>query len=237
MQEIVRGTLYILLYFIVMASTALLCRYLFCIPNEVFRKTLHMILVFSLIVFTMVFDTWYIAAIVAIGFAIVVYPILVLLERIKGYSQFVTERKKGELKSSLLLVFFMFSIVIGVCWGIFNDRYLVLASIFAWGFGDAIAALVGKKYGKHKLKGKYLDGRKSVEGSFSMFVTSWISVLIVLIARGNLSILSCIGIAFVVAIVSMMTELYSKEGMDTIICPLSAMVVLLSLVHLLKGVI
>ena len=45
----------------------------------------------------------------------------------------------------------MFMLAVGVCWGRLGDRNLALASIFAWGPGDAAAALVGKRYGKNKI--------------------------------------------------------------------------------------
>jgi dolichol kinase len=83
-----------------------------------------------------------------------------LLERIERFSEFITERKKGELKSSLLLVFGMFAFIITICWGLLGDPYLVLASVYAWGFGDAAAALIGKRFGKHKIRWEYMDGEK-----------------------------------------------------------------------------
>lgn len=152
------------------------------------------------------------------------------------FSEFTTERKKGELKASLMLVYTMFAIVVFVCWGIFKDRYLALASLYAWGIGDAFAALIGKKYGKHKIHGPKLDGKKSYEGTFSMFIVSFITVSIILVCRGGLGIFVCLFIAMIVAAVSAITELYSKNGNDTVICPLSAMIILLPLVYLFGGI-
>jgi hypothetical protein len=68
-----------------------------------------------------------------------------LLERIERFSEFITERKKGELKSSLLLVFGMFAIIIIICWGLLGDPYLVLASGYAWGLGVGRPRLLGKR--------------------------------------------------------------------------------------------
>ena len=90
----------------------------------------------------------------AVGFAVLVYPILAFFERYKTFSKLTTERKKGELKSSLLLVFFMYATIVVICWGWVGDKYLVLSSVYAWGFGDAAAAIVGKRFGKHKIKWK-----------------------------------------------------------------------------------
>jgi len=59
----------------------------------------------------------------------------------------------------------------------------VLASVLAWGLGDAAAALVGKRFGRHFVRGRLVEGCKSLEGTFAMFVVSFISVMIVLIAH------------------------------------------------------
>lgn len=225
----------VFIYFIIVASLAILCRFLIKIPNELFRKILHTILLGSLLVFVFGFQIWWHAALTAVIFAIVVYPVLIYLERLQHFSEITTERKKGELKSSLLLVFSMFAIIICICWGWFKDRYLVLAAVYAWGFGDAAAALVGKKFGKHKLNGRYLDGKKSLEGSIAMFIISVVSVAIVIFFRGGLSNTGYVMLPILTAFVSTLSELYSKEGMDTIICPICSMIILIPLMYLFGG--
>ena len=99
-----------------------------------------------------------------------------LLERIERFSEFITERKKGELKSSLLLVFGMFALIITVCSGLLGDPYLVLASVYAWGFGDAAAALIGKRFGKHKFS--KISPNKTIEGCIFGTVGSIIMIMI-----------------------------------------------------------
>lgn len=233
MQQILQGTGILIVYFVIMASCAIGSRFLIKIPDELFRKILHCILLGSLFMFTVVYEKWWISAIAAIIFEIIVYPILVFLERFKNFSKITTERKKGELKNSLMIVFTMYAVVVAVCRGLVGDKYLALASIYAWGFGDAAAALVGKKFGKHKIGWKYTDGKKSIEGSLSMFAVSFMSVSIILSNRGGLSGIAVVIISFITAGVSTLAELYSKNGNDTIICPMSAMMVLIPLVYLL----
>ena len=235
MQNIFDGALALIIYFVVAASTALACRVLIRIPDELFRKTLHCILLGSLLVFVFGFGVWWHAALSAVIFAAVVYPVLAWFEHFKGFSELTTERRCGELKESLLLVFGMFATVIAVCWGWLGDKYLVLASIYAWGFGDAAAALVGKKWGTHKISVGHVDHHKSMEGSVAMFLVSFISVAIILICRGGLSIAGYMVVPIVTAFFSALAELYSKGGHDTVICPLSAMAVLLPLIHLFGG--
>ena len=235
MQQILQGTGSIIVYFVIAAGGALGSRCFIKIPNELFRKILHGILLGSLFMFTFAYEKWWISALVAVIFEILVYPLLVIFERYKNYSELTTERKKGELKNSLLLVFTMYAVIISICWGWLGDKYLALAAIYAWGFGDAAAALIGKKYGKHKIKWKYTDGKKSIEGSLAMFITSVISVVIVLSYRGSLNVPAIVVISLGTAAVSTLAELCSKNGNDTVICPMSAMVVLLPLVYLFGG--
>ena len=101
MSELWHGCVVILLYFVICASTALIAHALIAIPSEVFRKILHMILLGSLSVWTAVFDRWWLAAVTAVAFALLVWPILALAEHIKGYSALLTERKQGAILSVL----------------------------------------------------------------------------------------------------------------------------------------
>ena len=167
------------------------------------------------------------------GFFNMAYPILVLGERIPGYSELLTERKQGEIKRSLVVVFSMFPIVIGVCWGWFGKPYLVLASVLAWGLGDAAAALIGKRFGRHFLEGKGIEGRKSLEGTLAMFVMAFGAVLVVLLVNGSANLSVYFPIALVTGVVCALVELYTKNGMDTITCPLAAAAILIPLIHLL----
>ena len=129
----------------------------------------------------------------------------------------------------------MFALVIAVCWGWLGDRYLVLASVYAWGFGDAAAALVGKRFGRHKLKFRFLDGKKSLEGTLAMFIVSFVSVAVVLQIRGGIPAPGGFVTAAVTALVAALVELYSRGGNDTFTCPLASMAVMLPLLHLFGG--
>ena len=235
MQAFFAGMGVLAIYYIICASTAFICRRFLRIPDEVFRKILHGILLGSLLVWTVQFEQWYLAALSALAFAVAVYPLLKAAERWKGYSHFVTERSKGELKQSLIVVFVMYAAVVMVCWGLLDEKLLALCSIYAWGFGDAAAALIGKRYGRHTLQGKHIEGRKSVEGTLAMFVTSFVCVLAILILRGGMTWYGYLITAFVTGLVSAAVELFTMRGMDTITCPLAAMSVLLPLVHFLGG--
>ena len=111
MIDFLLGAAYVLIYFVALAAIALTLRTLTKFPDEPFRKLLHFILLNSLPIFLFGFKEWWHAVLFCVIFAAAVYPIIVLFERFKSFSKTVTERKKGEFKSSLLVVFSMFAFV------------------------------------------------------------------------------------------------------------------------------
>lgn len=230
--EFITGYGIILGYFAVSAVSALALRRLVAVPTEVFRKTLHIILIGSIFVWTYAFKTWWLTATAAVVFIATVFPILVFAERRPDYSELLTERKRGEIKRSLVVVFSMFAVLICICWGWLGQKYLVIASVLAWGPGDAAAALVGKRFGRRYIEGRLVEGRKSLEGTLAMFVVSFVSVLLVLLAYGSVKWYGCVLIAAVTAAVCTVVELYTKGGMDTLACPIAAAAVMIPFIHL-----
>ena len=222
------------LYILIAAGPVLLARKPFSIPDELFRKILHFILLGAHIPLVFAFEAWWMAAAFALSLMVILFPILFFAEKIPMFSAFVNERKQGEFTSSMVLAVGMMAFSVTVCWGLFGDRYLVLASVYAWGIGDALAALVGKAYGKHKIRWKFADGKKSMEGSAAMFLCAFVSIFAVLLIRGGLSPIGCFVIALLTAPVCTLAELCAKNGMDTVICPVSAMAVILPLVMIFQ---
>ena len=233
MQQFIYGTGITLLYIVVAAGIMLLARMLFTIPDELFRKILHFILLGAYLPLVFAFETWWMAAAFAASLVVILFPVLLLAEKIPVFSSFVNERKKGEFRSSMVLAVGMMAFSVTICWGLFGDKYLVLASIYAWGVGDAFAALVGKRFGKHKIKWKLADGKKSIEGSVAMFLCALTSVFSVLVVRGGIDFVICAVIAVLAALVCTISEMCTKNGLDTVVCPVSAMVVIIPLSMLL----
>ena len=235
MQELLRGALCFFLYVIPAAAIMLTVRRFTKIPDELFRKILHFILLGAYLPFLFGFDTWWISAGFVVGLIVIIYPLLALAGKIPAFSSFVNERKEGEFKSSMVLALATAALSISICWGLLGDKLLTLACVYAWGVGDAFAALIGKRFGRHKIKLPFADSRKSREGSAAMFVSAVLSVLTVLLIRGGLGFGSCLLIALIAAVVTTYVELCTKGGLDTITCPASALAVVLPLVKILGG--
>ena len=233
MQPFLYGTGITMLYIVVAVAIMLLLRKLITIPDELFRKILHFILLGAYIPLVFAFDKWWMATIFSTSLILILFPALFFAEKIPMFSSFMNERKKGEFKSSMVFAVGMMAFSTVICWGMFGDKYLVLASIYAWGIGDALAALIGKRFGKHKINWKLADGKKSIEGSLAMFLCAFASVFSVLFFRGEIGIAMCAVIAVLAAFVCTITEMCTKNGLDTVICPISAMVVIIPLTMLL----
>ena len=233
MQSFLQGMCITVLYIIVAVGIMLLLRKCVTMPDELFRKALHFVLLGAYIPLVFAFEAWWMAAIFATSLIVILFPALSIAGKIPMFSAFMNERKKGEFKSSMVLAVGMMAFSVSVCWGLFGERYLVLASIYAWGIGDGLAALVGKRFGKHKIKWRLADGKKSVEGSAAMFVCALTAVFAVLLIRGGIGTPLCFVIALFSAIVSTIAEMCAKDGWDTVICPVSAMLVILPMVTLL----
>ena len=235
MQELLHGISVFAMYLIPAAVTMLSARYFLKIPDELFRKILHFILLGTYFPFLFAFRTWWISAGFALALILLLYPLLALAGKIPAFSSFVNERKQGEFKSSMVLALLTVVVSVSICWGIFGDKLLTLACVYAWGVGDAFAALIGKRFGKHRIRLPFADPRKSWEGSAAMFLSALISVLTVLLIRGGLSFGSCLLTALVAAAATTYTELCTKGGLDTVTCPAVAMAVIIPLTKLLGG--
>lgn len=232
LQEYIRGCAILLIYFLASVLGAFVVRRFLAVPREVFRKMLHFILLGSSFIYVYAFNTWWLAALAAAAFMVVVYPILAIGERLLSFTQLLIERKPGEIKRSLIVASLTYAILIVLCWGGLGQKYLVIAAVLGWGTGDAAAALVGKRFGRRYVEGPFVEGRKSLEGTAAMFVVSFIAVLVVLVANGVLPWYAYAPTAAVTALVCAIVELYIKDGMDTITCPLAAVTVLIPLICL-----
>ena len=234
MQQILRGAGVFALAILPVVAVVLTARKFLKIPDELFRKILHFVLLGGYFVFLYGFATWWAAVAFVLLLMLVAYPLLMLFGRLPAFSAYVNERKKGEFKSSLVLAMLVAACSITVCWGLLDDKLLTMACVYAWGVGDGFAALVGKRFGKHKIKLPFADSRKSWEGSAAMLASSTAAVTAVLLARGGLGFGSCFAVAMAAAAVCTVVELCTKGGWDTVTCPAAALAVILPLIHLLE---
>lgn len=218
-----------LLYIIPAACILLVLHYVCGIKKELFRKLLHAAAFCSTPVVVYLAGSWQVASLVLALFAVIVYPILKLAEHWTGYSELFVQRKTGEIKHSLMLLFLSGALLVAIFWGIFGLPYIAVTATFMWGFGDAAAALVGKRFGKHHVKLRFADPQKTWEGSSSMTILSALIGGVCLLTMTDFPWYLCIFSAVITSLFGAYTELISHNGNDTVTVPAVNSLVLLVL--------
>ena len=216
------------------AVLLLLVRRFIRMPAYVFRKLLHLVAFTALIEMMLIADTWYTASLTALLFAALVYPILALCEKYEWYGGLFVQKKPGEIKLSLVLLFAMAAAVIAVAWGIFDLPRIAAAAILMWGCGDGAAALVGHRFGKRHIHLPLADPKKTWEGSGAMLAVSTVVGTGAMLLTG-LPWYLCLLISLIASLFGAYTELISRNGNDTITVPAVNVAVLLALYFIFKG--
>ena len=215
------GIKYFLIYMFSLAGVVFLINKIFDLPKELFRKLLHFIAFSSVIVMIYAAKNWISASLVPVFIIMLMYPGLSRAEKEKRFTELVVERRKGELKSSLLQLFGTIAFIITVSWGLLGHKELAVAAILMWGFGDAAAALIGKRFGKHKvLCFKHVDHKKSWEGTAAMSVVAFAFGMASLMIIGNIPLVYCAFAVVIAAPLAAITELVTKNGYDTVTVPI-----------------
>ena len=217
-----------LVTYIIPAVLVLLLIYFFTkVPPFVFRKLLHAVAFTCFTVMLLSAEDWMAAAVTSIGIAVLLYPVLALVEKEKWYGKIFVEKSPGEIKMSLLKLFFMFAVVITAAWGIFDKRQAAAAAILMWGVGDAAAALIGIPFGRHKVMFQPVCGRKSWEGTAAMFAASFLIGMAMLMLNYDYKAAEAAMSVFPGAVVGAATELISPSEWDTVTVPVAILAVLL----------
>ena len=210
-------------------------RFLLKPPSYVFRKLLHITAFTGISMMVLVSESWKAAALTSGLLAVIIYPILAEAEKQPWFEKFFDQKSKGEVKRSMLLLFIMFMAVIAVSWGFFDSAELAAASILMWGTGDAVAALVGIPFGKHKVCCSLTDGKKSWEGSLAMLVASFAVGVLVWKLSQEIGWSRILLLASAGALTGTVTELFSPSEYDTVTVPvmISAALLILEKVYTL----
>ena len=96
MHPFLYGALITTLYIAVAVVIMLIARKLVKIPDELFRKILHFILLGAYVPLCFAFEEWWMAAVYALSLIVILFPALFFAQKIPIFSTFVNERKKGR---------------------------------------------------------------------------------------------------------------------------------------------
>lgn len=216
------GFVFYLGYFVAAALLALALKALLDPPFEALRKALHLVVTLSIFPLVHLFEAWHMAVVAAATLVLIGYPALALLETSPRFKALAVERGGGEFKRSLVVVQLAFAALIVVFWGLFGPdaRFIAVAAVMAWGFGDAAAALVGKAVGRHRIRHPWVERTKTVEGTVAMLTVAGIALFLTLVLYAGASPGLGLTVALLVAPLSTAVELCSRNGSDTLTVPL-----------------
>jgi len=130
----------------------------------------------------------------------------------------------GE-KGQLGTIYFPLSFA-AIIWLLWGRPHLVVASLMPMTWGDALAAVVGRRIGQRR----YVVGRctRSLEGSVGMFLLSWAATLValLLLAPATLEPMATVGVAATTALLATVVEAVSPWGIDNLTVPAVSVVTL-----------
>lgn len=203
-------------------------RYTTPLSEYMFRKLIYAVVYTSIIPMTFLTDKWAVTILVALVFYVITVLGFMVIERYNFYKTLFQRKTRHKIAFDFAFLYGMMVILLFVFWGLMGEgfRYIAITSIMAWGPADTMATVIGKKYGTHKIRGKLIDGEKSVEGTVAMALVSFGCTLACLLIFSSIPWYACIGISMFVAPITAGAELYSPKGFDTLIVPAAAAITL-----------
>lgn len=196
------------------------------IETEVTRKFVHFSGAFVTIFFPFIFKSSWIVLALAVGFALIM-----ILTKKFGLLQSVHAVKRksdGAIYHPIAIYLcFLYSQFL-------NQPWFYVISILILAISDATAALIGKTYGNNGYIVE-VGTRKSFEGSFTFFLTSFLITHLVLLLATPLGRLESVLVAVLISLIMTIFEGVSLKGADNLFIPLGTMFVLSKNINPLTG--
>ena len=232
MNELLKEYLSILFWFIApcfgTGLIVLFIRFVFKPKDYIYRKVLHISAILTVFCFILPSHTWWIVILDILTILALINITLLIIERFKFYKLLFVDKSHHEILKMINAYYLIMVVLILLFYGLRGEeyKYLVIISILAWGLGDAVAALIGIKFGKHKLDIPFADNSKTIEGSLAMLITSFITCLVFLIIFMHFDAWKLVIAPILVSLSITYIEAISKDGVDNIFCPLIASMIL-----------
>lgn len=197
----------IFIFIIIAMSTALTSKNI--ISGEGSRKFIHIGV-----------SNWWIIAMIYFNspiYAAIVPGLFIVINYISYKKQVFKAMERDGSKKDLGTVYYAVSLFVlsVVTFSQGFNPYIGALGILVMGYGDGLAAVIGSKYGNHKIT--VHNSTKSLEGSVTMFITSFITIFILLSIFDDYYKLA---VSLILAVVSAILELVTPEGFDNITVPL-----------------
>ncbi len=218
------GGIILIIFYIIAAGSISLFDYFTSQKREWIRKGYHLIFCFSFIIILYFFEDWMAALLVIIAITVLAVLVLKLAEKIPFLMKLNISRNKGtgEIIKQMIYfhsVFIIFLLFLKVLWP--QSNYHLLIGVIILGFGDAAAALVGKFWGSRNYKGFFFSSAKTLEGSISFIVFSFVPAFLILYFLAGYRLLMALVVATILVLAASFVEAFSRKGIDTLTVPLS----------------
>ena len=176
--------------------------------TEFTRKVIHISVGMWAFGTVLLFEHWYFAIIPPLSFVVLNYI---------SYRQETFKAMETGEKGNLGTVYFpiSFSIIICLLW---TRPNLLVASLMPMTWGDALAAVLGRRYGQRKYS--VLGSTRSVEGSLAMFLVSWLSTFLALLLLSPLAWQTSLFYSLALAAFATLVEALSPWHIDNLTVPL-----------------
>lgn len=141
-------------------------------------------------------------------------PITIAAFFLTKYSPIKIKNNVTESGHSLGLVYYagIWTVLIYI----FQDQlWIVSLAIASMVYGDGFASLIGQKFGRHKYK---ITEEKSVEGSITMFIVTFLAASIVIFFYNSIGYAVEFNIAIIlfISLIATIMEAVTPKGLDNI---------------------
>lgn len=183
------------------------------------RKFIHIAVGMWSVGTVLLFEDRYFAVIPPLSFVVINY--------ISCRRETFKAMEVGE-RGNLGTVYFpiSFALIIYFLW---SRRHLVVASLMPMTWGDALAAILGRHYGKYEYSIRGFI--RSLEGSLTMFLFSWLATFLALLFFPPLGWQLSLLYSLIVAVLATVVEAVSIWHLDNLTVPLVSALFLYLLAH------
>lgn len=199
------ATIYSFIYILAIIAVAFVLYRFTKIGSEGVRKFIHILVSGWVLILVNCYDS--------LAWAVIGPVTFIFLNAAFVYSGFSKYLGMGNRKRDNGLIYYPFSILVLVImmYNGFADERIVISSVLMMGFGDGLAALIGSRFGRHGYS--FIGGKKSLEGTLTMFAVS-LTILLVVYPEGPWYV------SLLVALFATLLENITPLGFDNISVPL-----------------
>lgn len=183
------------------------------ITQESTRKLIHIGVSNWWFIFIFMFDNFWMA---------IIMPVIFIFFNLISYKKNLVKSMGNKKMNRMGTVYYPVSLLLAVIYAfVLDDKIIPGIGILILGYGDGLAAVIGNKY-----KSKVIVDFKTVYGTLTMFIASFVVSFVMLLIFKNISIPYALLISLVLASFATVFELFSPYGLDNLTVPIGVMAIL-----------